>query len=261
MTFLDISILAGICLLFLKGIDLVLREHHRKQIQSFFETLTLESEYYDPDQILEKLRTPGAQAFVVSLSYFVFSFIVAIVFLVTGPFWTENGWLTESIGKEGRSILIVRAIVCAFTLGFAWKWPVPGLLTLLIPSSTSIRKVTIRLLLFYFGVQIVLFLYLSILHYLLTGNWNVLQIETHGWSTYTIGEVLVWPVYAIFVVTALSVCIGVAVKTEPNSTSIMISAFRGLLWRIIEFEKGATSAIVLVITIVLGLIRISWMSQ
>jgi len=261
MKFLDVGIMVGLCLVFLKGIDLILREHHRIQIQSFFETLTLESEYFDQHDILGKLRTPGAQAFVVSLSYFVFAVIVSIVFLVTGPLWTEDGWLTETVGKDGRSIQIVRAMICAFTLGFAWRWPIPALLKLLVPYQTNIRQALIRLLLFYFGMQTVLLIYLSILHYVQTGNWNIVQIKSHGWSMYTVGELLVWPIYVISFVTALSVCIGVLARIKPMSTSIMISIFRGFLWRIIEFEKGATAAIVLIITVVLSFIRIAWSIQ
>lgn len=259
MEFLDIGILIGMCLVFLKGIDLILRKHHKEQIQSFFDTLTLESEYYNPQETLKKLGTPGTQAFIVSLSYFVFIVIVIIVCLVTGPFWSEKGWLTENIGKGGSSLQLTRAIVSFFTLAIAWWWPIPRLLRLLVPDSTNLRRVLIRLLLFYFGVQLFLLFYLSSLHYFLTGNWNVIQIKTQGWSIYTFGELLVaWPIYTIFFITSFSVCIGVLAKVKPKSLSAILFLFRGFLWRIIEFEKGATAAIVLIITVIFSLIRILW---
>src|SRR4051812_30013818 len=88
-TLLDIGLLVGALLSILNGVELVVRPHQRKQIQEFFENMTLWLDYVTVPDLKNRLTDPGVYILLsvtVSVSWLLFIGVFGVAFQLSNRY-------------------------------------------------------------------------------------------------------------------------------------------------------------------------------
>ena len=254
---LDALILLGVAITLLKGVDFVIRPHQRKAIQEFLEDMTLRIDTFNFRDISGKFGTPEALFCFTVLAYFEFILIVVLVLVIQTPQWEPGGQLDEAFGKEGRAFQLLAVGISFVTLFAVWRWPLPEIMRFVVGAGRSRVPIALRFVAFLLAGYVFLFLGL-------TGVEKVealLGLVSHDSSLYDvrptaayyIAILLLWPAFTIFWVVTQAV--GALLQVGTFYVRWMFVFLRSVLWRVIEYEKGAVAAVVIIATIVLTLFK------
>ncbi len=266
----ELLLVVGILVNLIKGADLILRPYQQKWLQDKFDTLTLKLDYSRP--LDWYVSTSRKRIYWISIGVFIVG-LYALSFLYEKfvglgelhEFRTGYEWIICSVLFL---ILLMRDLIKYFRKrdkeeqeiskgperSTVTEWIIGWVM-----SSNGFAGQILRVLLMGFGASMivivsfyVLALYLSFLIKWLLPPGK----EGHiGWyfllafpGTFLLGFVLIFSlrgVVASFFIITLSI---VFLLTE-----LLLKCLRAIFWRIAEYNKGAFAAIVLLVTIVLGI--------
>lgn len=253
-TLIDISILIGIFLTFFAGISFFIPNEKKLKAKLFFENLTLQADYYDETGFYSKYKTAEVQTFFTSLIFFIALFVIILTVIISGFFWGEGGFLEQTIGKDGSELELLRALFCGITLSIIWKYPIPQIINWCLRKN-NLGKITLRY------IFVISLLYVGLLIILLASNYlingEIITIGIPKDNIYTYVELIVgWPIYMILFTVGFNLAFLWMLKRKSQFLKLTIRFWRYFLWRIVEYEKGVIGAMTLLITIVLGIIKI-----
>jgi hypothetical protein len=239
----------AVALALLKAGDVVLRLHQKKAVQSFFEDMTLRIDDLDFKTISQRMSSQEAQFCFILLAYFEFTFIVLVgVFYYLLNSTTVTMLLIGSFGRYGVYIEAGIIILSYVTLAYCWKWPIPLLFSYIIGTGSK-KKAILRFLVFVILSYIVFWLYQFGLYTLvrLYGNTAGEMIDLEKNPIYIAGLIFIWPLFIIFWI--LLQAIGALLQAKLFWTRWTFALIRAVLWRLVEYDKGAFAAIVLIVTV------------
>jgi hypothetical protein len=251
-TGLNIAIMLGIALTLLKGADLLLRPHQRRAIQIFLEDVTLRLDQIDFKEIAHRMTTPEAQFCFIMLAYFEFAFMSLFVIVFQTPLWEPGGSLHEAFGKEGRYFQLGMTVLGFVTILVCSKWPIPIVMRCVIGTAKSRFVVIIRFL----GFSAVFFVVLGVYQFIILDRIDAkLGHNPFGPPSIVrmVGLAIVLPPWMIFFVVFQA--IGAMLQARMFYVRWTFVLIRGIMWRIVEYDKGATAAILLIVTILLTLTK------
>ena len=257
---LDVALVLGIFINLVKAGDLFLRPHQQARVQSFFEDLTLRVEDVRPIEWLGRLATPRAHLVLVLIGVVEFLSVMAAVAGIPD----SRGNALAPLGSNAF-VFQVASIICSIpALALTAKRHGPPLVAWLLgppPIQGIVRRFLKTLAL---G-----FLALALYEFILFG----LVVLLWGWEPFDsldlsfgrggpgvlvigVGLLLVWPAFVWFwVITQVGGLIIWAV-IWVRLLEVILKVVRALCWRIVEYNKGAWAAVVLIITGILGLAKL-----
>lgn len=245
----DILLVIGILVNLIKGADLVLRPHQQKWLQKKFESLALWLDYTKPLKWYMSL----VHKKVYSVLFFTAPFIV--IALPLAPSIVKSGiaplWWGVFVVVFGIIATIV-TIASAFGISNleddlpSERPPFYDVLSLgqywLINSDSFAQQLLRHLLVV--ATSVGLWLIISSTKTNIFGKGGFL-IEILNGIVFLTFCFITWGFAASSFLIIIFVLILLAAE-------VMLKFFRGLVWRIVEYNKGAFAAIVLIVTIVLG---------
>jgi hypothetical protein len=249
---IDIGIAIGISLSLLKGVDFLIRPSQREQIQRFFEELTLWIDDLSVKTISVRLKEPGIQAFIMVCAFLSWVVFVSICFL---PYYflPEDAFQPLSLLLPLDVGSMVQLYWVAMGLAFLglwllWKWPVSIIVSWAIASGNR-RKILGRGFFLAASSWAIVVLFIFLLDTV---------VNFHLESMVVIAMV---PVNGLFIAGySMAIACGIAGDIAGDKRSLLVKAFlatsKGLLWRLIEYQKGVVGALVLLATIGLTLTRL-----
>jgi hypothetical protein len=245
----------ALVLAFLKGGDLILRSHQKKAVQAFLEDMTLRVDDLNFKQISQRMTTPEAQYCFIVLAYALFAFGSVFELLRSSAAWQPGGAYANMYGPMGYYIEISTDILSFLFLGLCWRWPIPQLMSAIIGQKNNwfvilLRFIVASFLLFF----VTFFVALALTGF---GHWvfgirpsmqdqssNLLQLSC---------SMLYWP--ALLVFSVIFQAISALLQARMFYVRWSFTALRAVLWRIVEYEKGAFAAILLSATVVLTVLK------
>lgn len=248
----DIGFVVSVLLLFLGLERFLFRSQHRSHIQSFFETLTIETDDFSPNAVIDRLGSPETIRLFALASYFFFCFIIIVTL-------TVSGIITKFMGvpSPARDMILARAVVCGVSLMLASRWPVPQLLRLAFSSKPSRTRLRSSALLGFFGGSVILLTAMLLAQWLMFGRLSIAtDPAADPWTASALLELAFWPAYSIMWLIVAPLVLAIAVFDCPALARRLVRFFAAWLWRVVEYEKGAVSALVLLAAFVLGLLKL-----
>jgi hypothetical protein len=257
---LDAALALGVLINLVKAGDLVLRPNQQARVQAWIEDLTLRVEEIRPIGWLERLTRPHAHVVLVLVGVFEFVLVLLLVTLVPAG-------KTAALGPVGSNVFVMQlvAIVCSVPalVLTAKRYGPPFVAWLLGPAP--VRGVTRRFLKTLVLGFLVLGLYEVILFGLVFFLWGdvpfdamELPIGEGGPGIWVLGGglLVVWPAFTWFwVITQVAGLILWAI-VGVRFFEMLLKWIRALCWRVVEYNKGAWAAVVLIITIMLGVAKL-----
>ncbi len=247
---LNTAFILGLIVQLTKLSDLIFRQHQKKKIQDWFETLTLRLENSQPAKyfynIFQKKVIRGFLIF--------FALIYAVLPIYAISFATshsndnlkyENDLLLYLIGF-GLSLII---LLCTY-LGFRLY----GLRLLTWQIQGTFTKFAIKYLLI--GIP---FIMPSIFQRVIIFNSNSPDI----WIIFTIfsGILIITGVAGVWWTLSFYGFIVIVFRIIIFLLEIFLKISRMILWRIIEYNKGAVAAITLIVTVLIGLLNLIYKGE
>jgi len=230
---LDLLTTVGILINVAKGGDLLLREHQRKFVQSKAKSV---AEYLDklrPLNWFGKLTTSKTTKILLAL-------LSMILYL--GYSLRQGGTYVapEELWRKIVFFLVMGFTVCVMLALFGYyfysyvTYPVVGWL---------LKDNNVRLFLLRFSIITVAYLAFTCItkDHAYTAFWKVFL-----YAMLFVSLVLAW--YAGAIILSLMIMIMIA--------QFLVFLMRALIWRIVEYNRGAWAAIVLIITIILGAVEL-----
>ena len=267
-TILDLGIAIGLCLVLLKGADFFVRPHQRQQIQSFFEDLALWLDDVDIKSLPARLTEPPIQALLFMLTALVLA-AFALGLVITMQLLFRSDVDTLPPGIAAGTVALVQAGIFALSLCFAaigWRSLVSPIVRWVIgsgdPHLTRRRtgKAFLVALIFSAAYQFVVlpllvpsqfrspFPFWESAYRLGEPNF---YLQTLGLAP---GAILFLIALTVFYVGGLASSIGLGQRNFLLRATLALG--RGVVWRIVEYEKGVIASLVLLLTIVLSIVRL-----
>jgi hypothetical protein len=234
---LNVAFALGLLANIVKAADLVLRPYQQKRIQQALEDFTLRLEYFDTTKLLNSLSNPDEIGKVTrSILYFQGVVLALEVSLVCfGVIFGK--WPGETLFAA-----LCAALVMIGMLRFGWvevgmRWFV---------GSARLLSFSIRYTILLSAEVVPLVLWRTTL--LSSKNVNYVLSENHLTLVF-----LLFPFLAVY---SIALYVGACWIVVELGRLILIKGLtilRGTAWRIVEFNKGAVAAIVLIVTVFLGI--------
>lgn len=247
----EILLIIGILVNIIKGAELILRPHQQRWLQANFETLVLWFDYTKPFDWF--IKREGAKKIYRPEYAAIFPFCIGmgIVFNVI----TRFGWYWWVILIILFFIYLTVNDVRGLNPGEYSEDNIPALLSAKVEfrligwlfGSRSVRQQFIRHLIVITAGTIAFFLYYTIQH-MIPVQRNVIPIVLVS----LIWGLLSLPIIAIVMFGILSLSM-LIFSFLCLIIELLLRIIRGVAWRIAEYHKGAFAAIILIITVALGL--------
>ena len=242
---IDTLLVTGVLLSLLSGMDLLLRPHQRSLIQDFLEDITVRSADLTAEHFAARIHEPGVQAVLVILTYFQGALMTALVLVVQAPQWRPGGVLSGHFGPQGRLIQTIAILLAASTLLFAWRWPLPQIMTWVLGGRTR-TSMGLRV----FGVVIAGYAFFEtyqLLVFLLIQSGAFFRVPDSQQQTAMTWSVLpAWPLATVLWVVLQGT--GLALHPTFWITRGLFALFRATLWRLIQYPKGAVGGLTVLLT-------------
>lgn len=220
----------------------------KKKIQLFFEDMTLSVSEVDLTRLSSNMGDPAVQATctIVTYTQFVFMSMIGFVLYIV-IFWTLGLRFSEAF----KTLLFVQSLLSLATMVVAWRWPLPGIVRWIVGRGRR-SFVIARWLLILFVAALISNANLQIVPLFLgqAFSMDTAELRIHSWPS----------IILIFLVSPLLTLLWIATNCVgtmlwPRSTRRSFALTRATLWRVVEYERGAVAAVVLAVTIMLGLIK------
>jgi len=257
---LDVALALGVFINLVKAGDLVLRPNQQARVQAWIEDLTLRVEEIRPIGWLERMTSTRAHVVLVLIGVSEFLLVYFLILLVNAGKASAHAPVGSNafVMNLAASLCSVPALVLTAT-----RYGQPFVAWLVGPPP--VRGVTRRFLKTIALGFLVLVIYEAILFGLVDLLWGEgpfdamdLPMGQGGPGIWVLGGglLVIWPVFTWFwVITQVGGLIMWAVA-GVRLFEILLKAIRALCWRVVEYNKGAWAAVVLIITVVLGLAKL-----
>jgi hypothetical protein len=255
---LDIAFIIGITLTVCKGAELLLLERQKKWLQEKFESLTIRVDDISPVKWFDTLKSKRAQIVILALSIIVgCALIVSIsVDRYSNPFGESERSVGERLNTNPIYILV------------AWLLSLPFIFKIGVKVNSWIfeYKNMLKFLLKYVGYTLATLglIYLMMFLSLLTGSivdgvWLFdVKPGSKGFSVFSVMMVFTaaplglmfygnWAIYNFIIAFAFLQLL----------LNFILWLTKGFFWRVTEYNKGVYAAIILIITVILGVVEIS----
>jgi hypothetical protein len=221
----------------LKGADLLLRPHQKKKIQERAETLTLWAEETKPVEWYAKLTSPKAQ----------FVLLTTIAAITTAPLLASIFFIRDISGI----FVLISPILTIVSMLFLSRPTLKGTKWLFGDGSfSSSRKKVVSIL----GPIVGWFFLLSyVIKFVIWMDKNFERSEPTVISFIGIGLIcVVTPLLILFIVLSILWLSLMFFRFSLVILEYTLKIFRAIAWRIVEYDRGAYAALVLIATIILG---------
>lgn len=296
VTLIDIGLLIGSFLLLLNGVDFALRPHQRKQVQDFFEEITLWLDYVDVQNLKGRLIEPGVQFLLVITSwtsyaitlFFVSLTLVAAHFYMFACLESESGFpqhikaqirvVADEVLRDYRMMLMIGlfSFVAALLIALlALKYTKRSKLIWIL-EPTEAKQIKRRARKIYWQTMLLggaaTFLIQASFPTDLPGHYFRMScggLDMTIWTSAQPKAIYYWIPYWVLWLSINSIvtyswnliaCGRMAAAIVAGKRSwflrFVVVFSRAFLWRVIEYQKGAVAAIVLIVTIALGVIKV-----
>jgi len=234
-----ILFIIGTLINLLKGADLLLRPHQKKKVQERAETLTLWAEETKPVEWYAKLTSPKAQ----------FILLTTVAAVITIPLFAAIFFIRDMSGIFLFFIPVFTVVSMLFLSRPAMK----GTKWLFGDGSfPSSRKKVVSILGPLFGWLYIISL---LIRFVMWIDKNFERSTSTIISLIGIGLICVTlPIYILFVILCLLWLSLMIFHFSLVALEYTLKIFRAVAWRIVEYDKGAYAALVLIATIILGVL-------
>lgn len=248
----DIGFVASLLLLALGLERLLLRPQQRKRLQAFFEAFTVTTDDFSPGVVIAGLGRPETIGLLAVVSYFWFCAIIIVALTVSGV-------ITKSLHlpSPARDMQLARGVVCGVSLILLSRWPVPQLLHRAFSRTPSRMRLRIVAVLVFYGGSAVLLGAMLLAQWAAFGHIALTTVSTAGpWTAPALLELAFWPAYSLMWLIVAPLTLAIAAFDRPTLARGAIRALAAFLWRVVEYEKGAVSGLMLVATTVLAAVKL-----
>ena len=255
----------------IKGGDMFLREHQKKKIQEYFDAAAIHLDDLRPLSWFQKISSSG----------FVACFIVISVPLAAyGLFFTYSAGMNRLIASLAgmmngtllfifKGILFLGNLMLSLVLLGIGVYCTHEIVEWLLGDDPRFTAFLRRFLIFAVGGGVSLLLIhilVSSLTYVFVvlplpetvpgRTWVNFMFSREGMvvmAAYSSKAAIVYLVYAMPLVVSIFIILS---QTVLLIAELVVGAARAICWRIVEYNKGAWSAILALLTIVLGLVEL-----
>jgi len=231
---IDVGFVVSLLLLVLGLERVALRPHQRECVQAFFEELTIKFDDLSPATIASRLGTAETNRLLALVTYFWFCAIIVVTLMLSGI-------VTKAIGVSApvRNMQLARAFMCGISLMLLSRWPVPQLMALFLGNTPSPKRLSIIAVVLFFGGSTILLVTILLAQWLVLGQVQITQPTTGGpWTALEYIELAFWPAYVLMWLLVAPLTLAITVFNRPHFARQVIVPFAGLLWRLVEYEKG-----------------------
>lgn len=254
---IDIALIIGVILNLSKGADLILLPKQKEWVQEKFENLTIWLDDIKPISWFQVFTTLKAQKIFLIIGIIEFLLIPVIAYFFQDPFPTE--------AKSFQGFQIVALLIGFATLPFA-----RNKMGLIITGWLVKHKSSIKFIFRFIIFIVVGYLFFIIYQIIAMGIVYLISSEPTYFGAFSkIFEfssiesklirgsiLLVWPIFTLFFVIAQTFGLLVYITIFIYLIELILRVLRGVFWRLVEYNKGAFSAVILVVTIVLSIYKL-----
>lgn len=223
----DVLFVIGLIVNLLKGADLILRPHQQKWVQEKFESFTLWLTDTKPLQLYRNLSKQKVKTVIAILaSTYLVSSLILMVYFFHYPQRADGDVFEDPLGV---SLLIVGGLVAVTMIAYP--------ITQWLLKSTNFAFFLLRFLSL---IVLLIGLRFCTKPFLDSGNAN---------AAVALLLYIAWLSLAVVITAGVFVIAFSVILVLSESFLVIV---RGVAWRIAEYNKGAFAAIILIITIALG---------
>lgn len=243
-------LVVGVMLNAIKGADLLLRDGQKRAIQSGMETVTLFVDHLRPLRWFEALARPTWSFLWSGLSavFFWLSFLTlpASVGCLGGALALLFDFFTMSARNlELGRFLALSLLVAGLAMSVAGAWKIGPRIVALLVGPGRFWPFLGRLFLFYLVSALGFAMFWGLTH-------MASSAELVRWAL-----IVFWPLHLPVVTWNTAGLLLVSLMMFLGVLELTLKLLRGFCWRIVEYNKGAAAAIVLVATIALGIYQVA----
>lgn len=248
MSALDAVLAITILLNLTKGADLILREHQKVKLQASMERFAHWLEAFEPTRLFAPLRDSTASRIVFGLAtlasitfFFLFAFRDPIFYYSLVSDQISLAQFTQ-LYQDARPLIVVLTVILMplFTGALA------------IGVALAAAQDTAWRIVLHWVLYCVLVIFIGFPVFALLRLLGSIFADTQVFPTIVFLGAMVLPLLFYTLLLALLVCALLALRVARYPVLFC----RGLAWRVVEYQKGAFAAIVLLVTVILGLIEI-----
>ncbi|NEO21889.1 MULTISPECIES: hypothetical protein [unclassified Moorena] len=261
--FVDALLVIGILANLVKGGDLFLRESQKQKVQDISESITIYLDDLRPISWLRPLTTQKAQHWIIVVGVIEFVIVMVVAFTLQRLDPVDDNIF-------GLSLILTQLlalVLSGLSLPFIFKTG-PKTMSWLLQDERPLQFLCRFLRLIVFGYviggayQLFLLLLISLISLVIGqgGFFNSLEFlfQAGSWQqlTYVVGLLMIWPAFTYFwiVVQSVGLILWLVVLIIMLETCLLV--LRGFAWRVVEYSKGAYAALLLAVTIILGLVSL-----
>jgi hypothetical protein len=207
--------------------------------------MTLKVSEVDLTRLSSNMGDPTVQATCAMVAYtqlFLFSLVATILELLF--FWAVGIKLDPLI----KTLFLFGIVLSLGTMVVAWRWPLPGLIRWVVGKGRRSFIIARWILILAIAYSIA-----NVGSQVVGGFYYVegSEIRVYNLTAVLIATLLLSPVVSVLWI--VSICVSTMLWPRRERWSFALT--RATLWRVVEYEKGSLAAIVLAITVLLGLFK------
>jgi hypothetical protein len=229
--YVDVLFVVGILANLIKVSDMILRPYQQNRLQEKLEELTLWLDYTRPLKWFEKHISPTVlhALFLISGGIVIFVSFIVVSFI----------YLSEKVESIDTAIVLMFLLSCG-TVFIAVKWLDPPIIRWLFAGASRLS----------FAKR---FLMLTLVSVGVTGVFAVANpFDSFSYEAFFLVLLITAPIVTF--VNVINYLGYILILTVAASTvlEVVLRIIRGVAWRVVEYNKGAFAALVLVVTVALG---------
>lgn len=249
---LDTGFIISLLLLMLGLERLLLRPRQRERLHSYFEELTVKVDDLSSDTIITQLGSAETIMLLSFVTYFWFCVIIVVTLLLSAII---DKTLFSLVAI--REMQLARTFICGISLLLLSRWPAPQIILRFFGNSPSLKRLSIIATIVFFAGSIILLTTTLLSQWLLLGHIQIIQpAALSPWTATGLLELAFWPAYVLIWLLVAPLTLGILAFNRPDQVRLIIKPVVGSLWRLVEYEKGAFSALILVVAVILGALKL-----
>jgi hypothetical protein len=248
---LDLLLLISLLVSSMSAIDFLLRPKQRFQIQSLLEDLTLRTDQLEASDLAVRLNEKGVQALIVLLTYVELAMLLAISIFF--QLLISRLFHINPLGAGARRFQFIGVVITAITLFLAWHWPLPRMMKWVLGNGKR-KAIIFRLVAIVVVFYTLSFLYDYAVDVVFLDSMYPLRNSPEALLAHFYSTLPFLPVFVVFWV----VIQGAGMCLWPNGIGIrlFLNLSKGILWRVVEYERGAVAAIAILVTVLLTILKV-----
>lgn len=254
---LDITFIIGVILNFTKGADLFLLESQKQKIQNYFESFTLFVDDIKPINWFEMLKQKKAQRIILLVAIGIICILIfADLYQQYSNPRNETG---TTLGERINSNSLYIAFTWLLSIPFIFKFGVK--LNRWILAKNNLLVFFLRYL-GYTIISLVLITSMTMLSLWISSiieNSQLFDLEpgTRGFNFFIITMLVFFPFTLLFLGNLAVYNFIILFAIFQIFLNVFLVLLKAIFWRIVEYNKGVYSVIILFVTIVLGIIQVT----